>query len=93
MTFSIVVGYDGDTPIYCYRLSMTNGLDVCEVSVTIPFDPTEPCSGSVVDSEPDTTIEMMAHVTLTSLYESHLTNTIALPITLLMIQNQENPVW
>jgi hypothetical protein len=47
----------------------------------------------VVGSEPDIGIEMMAHVTLTSLCEDLLAATIALPIALLLIQNQENPVW
>jgi hypothetical protein len=36
---------------------------------------------------------MMAHITLTSLCEDRLTATTALPIALLPIQNQENPVW
>jgi hypothetical protein len=36
---------------------------------------------------------MMAHITLTSLCEDHLAATTALPIALLPIQNQENPVW
>jgi hypothetical protein len=35
----------------------------------------------------------MAHMALTSLCEDRLTTTAALPITLLPIQNQENPVW
>jgi hypothetical protein len=49
--------------------------------------------GSIVGNEPDTTIKMMAHVALTSLCGSRLTTTAALPIALLLIQNQENPVW
>jgi hypothetical protein len=61
--------------------------------VTIPFDPTRPWSGSVIDSEPDTGIEMMAHITLTSLCEDHLTATATLPIVLLPIWDQENTVW
>jgi hypothetical protein len=36
----IRVGYDGDALIYCCRLSTAHGMDQCEVSVTIPFDPT-----------------------------------------------------
>jgi hypothetical protein len=36
-------------------------LDRCEVSVMIPFDPTEPGSGSIIGSEPDTGIEIMVH--------------------------------
>jgi hypothetical protein len=65
----------------------------CEVSVMIPFDPTEPWSGSIIGSEPDTGVELMAHIAPTSLCEDHLTATIALPIMLLPIQDQENPVW
>jgi hypothetical protein len=61
--------------------------------VTIPFDPMEPWSGSVIDSEPDTGIELMAHMALTSLCEDRLATTVALLITLLPIQDQENPVW
>jgi hypothetical protein len=53
----------------------------------IPFDPTEPWSGSIIGSEPDTCSEMMAHITLTSLCEDRLTATAALPIVLLMIRS------
>jgi hypothetical protein len=38
-------------------------------------------------------VEMMAHITLTSLCEDRLAATAALPIMLLPIRNQENPVW
>jgi hypothetical protein len=68
-------------------------MDQCEVSVMIPFDPTEPWSGSIIGSEPDTGIELMAHISLTSLCEDHHAATAAPPITLLPIQNQENPIW
>jgi hypothetical protein len=64
----------------------------CEVSVMIPFDPTEPWSASIIDSELDTGIELMAHMALTSC-EDCLAATAALPIALLEIWNQENPVW
>jgi hypothetical protein len=53
----------------------------------IAFDPTKPWSGSVIG------VEMMVHIALTSLCEDHLTATAALPITLLLIQNQENLIW
>jgi hypothetical protein len=59
----------------------------------IPFDPTEPWSGSVICSEPNTGIELMAHIALTSLCEDRLAATTALPIALLPIQSQKNPVW
>jgi hypothetical protein len=72
---------------------MAHGMGHCEVSVMIPFNPTEPWSGSVIGSEPDTSIELMVHIALTSLCEDHLAATAALPIALLPIQDQENPVW
>jgi hypothetical protein len=86
-------GYDGDAPVYRCRLSRVHDLDRCEVSVTIPFDPARPWSGSIIDNEPDTSNEMMAHITLTSLCEDRLTATATLPIALLPIRDQENPVW
>jgi hypothetical protein len=89
----IRVGYDGDAPVYRCRLSMGRGMDQCEVSMMIPFDPMEPWSGSVIGSEPDTSIELTVHMTLTSFCEDCLTATAALPITLLSIRNQENPIW
>jgi hypothetical protein len=89
----IRLGYDGDAPVYRCQLSMAHGMDQCEVSITIPFDPTEPWSGSVIGSEPDIGVELMAHIALTSLCEDHLAATAALPITLLPIQDQENPIW
>jgi hypothetical protein len=89
----IRLGYDGDALVYRCRLSRVHNLDRCEVSVMIPFDPARPWSGSIIDSEPDTGIEMMAHIALTSLCEDRLTATATLPIMLLPIQDQENPVW
>jgi hypothetical protein len=61
--------------------------------MTIPFDPTRPWSMSVIDNEPDTGIEMMAHIALTSLCEDRLTATATLLIALLSIRDQENPIW
>jgi hypothetical protein len=72
---------------------MAHGLDRCEVSVMILFDRTEWWLGSIISSEPDTGVEMMAHIALTSLCEDHLATIVALRIVLLLIQNQENPVW
>jgi hypothetical protein len=91
--FDICLGYDRHAPFYRCRLSMAHGMGHCEVSVMIPFNPTEPWSGSVIGSEPDTSIELMVHIALTSLCEDHLAATAALPIALLPIQDQENPVW
>jgi hypothetical protein len=64
----------------------------CEVIVMIPFDPMEPWSRSVIGSESDTGVELMAHIALISLCEDHLTATAALPLVLLLIRDQENPV-
>jgi hypothetical protein len=89
----IHLGYDGDAPIYRCRLSTVHNLDRCEVSMTIPLDPTHPWSRSIIGSEPDTGVEMMAHIALTSLCEDRLAATAAMPIVLLLIQNQENTVW
>jgi hypothetical protein len=89
----IRLGYDGDAPVYRCRRSRVHGLDRCEVSVMIPFDPARPWSGSIIDSEPDTGIEMMAHIALTSLCEDRITATATLPIVLLPIRDQVNPVW
>jgi hypothetical protein len=86
------LGYDGDTPIYRCRLSMAHDLERCEVSMMIPFNPMKPWLGSIIGSEPNTDVEMMAHITLTTLCEDHLTATAALSITFLLIQNQ-NPIW
>jgi hypothetical protein len=38
----------------------------------IPFDPIELWSGSIISSEPDTSVELMAHMPLTSLCEDRL---------------------
>jgi hypothetical protein len=49
--------------------------------------------GSVIGSELNTGVELMAHIALTSLCEDHLAATATLPSALLPIRNQENPVW
>jgi hypothetical protein len=72
---------------------MVHGLDRCEVRMTVPFDPTESWSGSIIGSETDTGVEMMMHIALTSLCEDRLAATTGLPITLLPIRNEENPRW
>jgi hypothetical protein len=72
---------------------MAHGMDQCEISMTIPFDPTEPGLGSIIGSEPDTGVQLMAHMALTSLCEDRLAITAALPIALLPMRDQENPVW
>jgi hypothetical protein len=89
----IHLGYDGDAPVYRCQLSTAHGLDRCEVSVMIPFDPTEPWSGSIIDNKLDTGVERMAYIALPSLCKNRLTAIAALPIALLPIQNQKNPIW
>jgi hypothetical protein len=89
----IRLGYDRDAPVYRCLLFVAHDMDQCEVSVMIPFDPTESWSGSIIGSEPNTDVELMAHIALTSLCEDHLATTATLPITLLSIQDQENPIW
>jgi hypothetical protein len=59
----------------------------------IPFNPTEPWLGPIIGSGPDTGIELMAHIALTSLCEDRLAATAALPIAFLLVRNQENPIW
>jgi hypothetical protein len=49
----ICLGYDGDAPIYCCRLSTAHGMDQCEISMMTPFVPMEPWSGSIIGGEPD----------------------------------------
>jgi hypothetical protein len=53
----------------------------------IPLDPAHPWSGSIIGSEPDAGVEMMAHITLTSLCEDRLVATATLPIAFLPILN------
>jgi hypothetical protein len=89
----IHLGYDGDALVYRCRLYRVHDLDRCEDSVTIPIDPMQLWSGSIISSEPDTGVEMMVHIALTSLCEDHLAAIMAAPITLLLIQKQENLIW
>jgi hypothetical protein len=89
----IHLGYDRDALVYHCRLSMAHGMDQCEVNMTIPFYPMEPWSGSINGNEPNTNVVLMGHIALTSLCEDRLAATAALPITLLPIRDEENPVW
>jgi hypothetical protein len=85
--------YDGEVSIYRRRMSMVDGLDICETSMMIPLNQLDLWTGTVIDSEPDTTIEQTTHVALTSLCESHLAASAVMPIVLFLIQTQENPMW
>jgi hypothetical protein len=72
---------------------MAHALDRCEISMTIPFDPSESWSRSVIGNELDTGIEMIAHIILTSLCKDRLATIAALFMALLLIRNQENLIW
>jgi hypothetical protein len=87
------LGYYRGVPIYCSRMSTAHGQDKCEVSVVIPLNPMKPWMATVIGVELDEIVEQTAQVTLNSLCESCLTNTAAMPITLFLIRNQEDPVW
>jgi hypothetical protein len=71
---------------------MAHGQDKCEANVVIPLNPMEPWMATVIGVELDETVEQTAQVTLTSLCETHLTDTAAMSITLFLIRNQEDPV-
>jgi hypothetical protein len=53
----------------------------------------EPWSGSIIGSQLDTCVKLIAHITLTSLCEDRLAATAALAIALLPIWDQENLIW
>jgi hypothetical protein len=88
----IRLDYDGDALVYRCRLSRVHDLDRCQVSMTLPFDPVHPWLGSIIGSEPDTGVEIMAYIAQTSPCKDRLVATAALPIALLPIRYQENLV-
>jgi hypothetical protein len=63
-------------------------MEQCEVSVTIPLNPTEPWMATVIGVELDDTIEQTAQVALTSLCGSHLADTAVMPIALFLVRYQ-----
>jgi hypothetical protein len=87
------LGYDRDAPVYRGCMSMAHGQDKCEVNVMIPLNPMELWMATVIGVELDETVEQTAQVALTSLCETHLADTAAMPIALFLIRNQEDPVW
>jgi hypothetical protein len=89
----IRLGYDGEVPIYRCRLSMVDDLNICETSMMIPHNPVDPWTGTIADSETDTTIGQTVHVALTSKCRICLATTAVMPIALFPIWNLENPVW
>jgi hypothetical protein len=54
------LGCNGDVPVNRGHLSMVYGLDQCEVSMTIPLNPVEPWTTTIISVELDDTIEQMA---------------------------------
>jgi hypothetical protein len=87
------LGYNGDALVYRGHMSMAHGQDKCEVNVVIPLNPTEPWMATVIGVELDETVEQTTQVALTSLCETRLTDTTAVPITLFPICNQKDHVW
>jgi hypothetical protein len=87
------LGYDGDAPVYRGRMSMAHGQVKCEVNMVVPLNSMEPWMTTVIRVELDETVEQTAQVALTSLCETRLADTAAMPITLFPIHNQEDPVW
>jgi hypothetical protein len=87
------LGYNGDVPVYRGRMSMIHGEDKCEVGVAIPLNPMEPWATTIIGVDMDETVEQTAQVALTSLCESRLADTVAMPIMLFPIRNQEDPMW
>jgi hypothetical protein len=75
------------------RFPYIHGLDVCDVRVEIPFDPTMPWTGVIIGGELNNTIEKMAHIVLTSLCERSLAAIANMPISLFLIHNQEDTMW
>jgi hypothetical protein len=87
------LGYNVDVHVYRGHMSMAHGQDRCEVSVVIPLNPTEPWIATVIRVKLDETVEQKAQVALTSLCGSCLIDTVAMPITLFPLCNQEDPMW
>jgi hypothetical protein len=87
------LGHNEDVPVYRGRMSKAHGQDRCEVSVTLPLSPTEPWGTTIISVELDEEVEQAAHVALTALCESRLDDTVAMPIALFLIREQEEPMW
>jgi hypothetical protein len=89
----IRLGYDEPILLYHCRRIQAHGLNMCEVRVEIPFNPTAPWMGVVVSSELDDAVKKMAHTALTSLCERKLATTTDMLIVPFPIHDQEDPVW
>jgi hypothetical protein len=87
------LGYNGDLPVYHGRMSIAHGLDQCEVSMTIPLNPTEPWMATDIGVELDDTIEQTAQVALTSLCGSHLANIAMIQIALFLTRYLGDLKW
>jgi hypothetical protein len=87
------LGYNGDTPVCRGRMSMAHSQDKCEVNVVIPLNLTEWWMATVIGIELDETVEQTAQVALTSMCETRLADTTAMPIALFPIRNQDDHVW
>jgi hypothetical protein len=87
------LGYNGDVTVYRACMSMAPNLDQCEVNVTIPLNLAEPWMAIVIGAELDDTVEQTAHVALTSLCGSCLTDTAVMPIMIFPTRYQGDPMW
>jgi hypothetical protein len=88
--------YNKDVLVYRARMSMAHSMEQCEVSVTIPLNPTEPWMAIVIGVEIDDTIDQMTHFTRASLCGSHIADTATMPITLFPFRYANRPcftVW
>jgi hypothetical protein len=86
-------GYNGDVPVYHARMSMAHGLDQCEVSMSIPLNPTEPWMATIIGVELEETVEQTTQVGLTSLCGSCLADIAVMRIALILTCYQADPTW
>jgi hypothetical protein len=85
------LSYNGDVLVYRGRMSMAHGVDLCEVSITIPLNSVETWMATIIGVELDDTIEQTAQVTLTSLCGSRLADTAVMPIVLFLTHVEATP--
>jgi hypothetical protein len=85
------LSYNGDVLVYRGHMSMAHGVDLCEVSITIPLNPVETWMATIISVELDDTIEQTAQVTLTSLCGSRLADTAVMPIVLFLTHVEATP--
>jgi hypothetical protein len=87
------LGYNGDVPVYRARMSMAHSMEQCEVSMTIPLNPTESWMATIIGVDLDDTVEQTAQVALTFLCGSRFADTAAIPIALFLARYQGEHMW